>query len=157
MKAIGSIIALSLLFTLPAALASEQSIRAGIEKRQRANEERDGSTSGTVDAAEKAYSEWDAELNKNYKGLLAKLPSEKARAALKTSQSAWLQFRDKEFQALDQLYGGLEGTMYVPMSVESRIRIVRDRALQLLADYHLLSEDSDPPTLKPSPAKGKQK
>lgn len=132
------------LIAVQAAEADEASIRAAIEKRESNCCDKDGSTAGMTNCAEKAYAEWDKELNKNYNALMKLLPAN-GQSALRSSQQTWILFRDKEFKSLDSIYSKLEGTMYIPMSVESRIRVVRDRALQLLADYRLLSEEKDPP------------
>ena len=107
--------------------------------------EQDGSTSGMTDCNEKEYSAWDSELNKNYNALM-KILSEKQKVALKASQVQWIKFRDLEFATSGAIYNEMDGTMYIPMSVASRTRVVRDRALQLLAYYRLLREQ-DPPAV----------
>jgi uncharacterized protein YecT (DUF1311 family) len=49
----------------------------------------------------------DAELNKTYEALLAKLPDTEGKKKLKQSQRAWLTFRDAEVAfAVDEVRGG---------------------------------------------------
>jgi uncharacterized protein YecT (DUF1311 family) len=57
--------------------------------------------------AAKDFEQADAELNKTYEALLAKLPGAEAKEKLKQSQRAWLSFRDGEAAfAADQARGG---------------------------------------------------
>ncbi len=131
--------------------ADGDSITKAIEKRCEQCMDKDGSTAGMTDCNEKEYSEWDAELNKNYNALM-KILDNKQKAALKTSQLEWLKFRDLEFATSLAIYEKMDGTMYIPMSVASRTRVVRDRAIQLLNYYRLMREE-DPPAV---PAKKKK-
>ena len=110
-----------------------------IEQREEDCIDKDGSTAGMCDCAEKAYAEWDSELNRYYKLLMSKL-SVRQRPAFAAAQVQWLKFRDAEFKHIDSLYRSLEGTMYRPMQVESRIHILRDRVVQLRAYDNLLKE-----------------
>lgn len=136
----------SLLLSISPGIADEDSIRKAIEKRCQQCIDKDGSTAGMVECCDKEYKEWDAELNKNYNALM-KILSNQQKASLKTSQLAWLKFRDAEFACSAAIYEKMDGTMYIPMSVSSKTRIVRERALQLLAYYQLMREE-DPPTQK---------
>lgn len=88
------------------------------------------STQGMVGCLDEAYKKWDAELNKNYKALNLKLNA-KQKAALLTSQRKWIEYRDLEFKFQSELYATMEGTMYQPMAVDSRLEIVKKRALDL--------------------------
>jgi len=88
------------------------------------------STQGMVGCLDEAYKKWDAELNKNYKALNLKLNA-KQKAALLTSQRKWIEYRDLEFKFQAELYSTMEGTMYQPMAVDSRLEIVKKRALDL--------------------------
>jgi uncharacterized protein YecT (DUF1311 family) len=58
----------------------------------------------------KEYKKVDAELNRVYKQLMAKLEDEGAKTALKTAQQAWLKYRDLncEFES----YENKGGTIY---------------------------------------------
>ena len=88
------------------------------------------STQGMVGCLDEAYKKWDVELNKNYKSLNLKLNA-KQKAALLTSQRKWIEYRDLEFKFQSELYATMEGTMYQPMAVDSRLQIVKKRALDL--------------------------
>lgn len=114
-------------------------IQKEIEKRQSDCVEKDPSTAGMTRCSEAAYEEWDRELNNSYKRLLKAIPEEEGKAKVKEAQRAWLKFRDQEFKCIDAVYAGMEGTMYIPMHAESRLRVVRERAL-LLGHYAELAE-----------------
>jgi uncharacterized protein YecT (DUF1311 family) len=92
-------------------------------------------TAGMLDCTQKAYNEWDNELNSVYKKLMLKL-SDNEKSTLKKSQVEWIMFRDLEFKNIDSIYDKLEGTMYIPMKLNEKMEIVRRRTLQL--DGYLL-------------------
>jgi len=91
---------------------------------------KDESTVGQIACLTEAGGKWDAELNRVYKALMARLP-EAARPALKAAQLAWIQHRDREFELLAALYDSLDGTMYGLMKAADRVDVVRKRALEL--------------------------
>ncbi len=95
------------------------------------------STHGMIHCANEAYGRWDRELNVVYKKLMNALDAG-GREKLKRSQVAWLQYRDLEFAHIDAVHKNLEGTMYQPIRVNNRVRIVRDRVLELSAYLELL-------------------
>jgi len=99
--------------------------------------ERDPSTAGQVRAFEKGIELWDAELNRTYKVLSAKL-GEDGRQKLKDAQRAWLAFRDAECRRTNQLYSDKEGTMFISMSAASRMELVKARALELAHSIEIL-------------------
>ncbi|HOT28415.1 MAG TPA: DUF1311 domain-containing protein [Candidatus Ozemobacteraceae bacterium] len=99
--------------------------------------EKDPSTAGQMQAFERGIELWDAELNRAYKTLSAKL-GEEDRKALKDAQRAWIAFRDAEFRRTDRLYGGKDGSMFIPMSVAARMELVRARALELVQSIEIL-------------------
>lgn len=97
------------------------------------------STADEVACQDQAFHKWDVELNSQYKKLLAQLtPAE--RKNLQLAQLAWIKFRDQEFKLIDTLYEKKSGSMFAPMQVASRARIVRDRALLLQHYNELLTE-----------------
>jgi uncharacterized protein YecT (DUF1311 family) len=123
--------------------AVEMDVQKRIDKQEENCLKKDSSTAGCVNCAEQTYKEWDRQLNIYYTELIELLePAQKAE--LKKSQLNWLKFRDGEFKQIESLFSTLEGTMYIPMQVESRVRIVRDRALQLISYYRLFAEDEEP-------------
>ncbi|HYP29700.1 MAG TPA: lysozyme inhibitor LprI family protein [Blastocatellia bacterium] len=92
--------------------------------------EKDPSTAGMVECIGRAYESWDKELNRAYNELSRKL-SPQGRQALKAAQLEWIKYRDSEFKLIDSVYYGLQGTMYIPMRADSRLKIVKSRALEL--------------------------
>ncbi len=99
--------------------------------------EKDPSTAGQIRAFERGIELWDAELNRVYKTLIAKL-GEDGRKALREAQRAWLAFRDAEFRRTDLLYRGKDGSMFVPMGVAARMELVKARALELVQSIEIL-------------------
>lgn len=97
-------------------------------------------TSGMVKCTQDAYDEWDGILNLVYQRLSERLTPE-AREALKASQRKWLVWRDAEFEVIDRVYATREGTMYLPMRANDRMRVVSDRAMQLINLEGLLDID----------------
>ena len=95
--------------------------------------DKDPSTAGMVNCIAQASRDWDKELNRNYQRLTGALDPE-PRRALRTAQQEWLKYRDREFALIDALYAKMEGTMYIPMHAEDRLRVVKRRA-QELASY----------------------
>jgi uncharacterized protein YecT (DUF1311 family) len=126
-----------LLFISTPILAQDAAETHPIDKKYDACLNKNGSTAGMVQCADEAYKAWDAELNKNFKLLMAKL-NKTEQTQFKTAQVAWLAFRDKEFALSDALYGSLQGTMYIPMSVDNKLKIVRARALEMAGYLEVL-------------------
>ncbi len=101
--------------------------------------EKDPSTAGAVQAMSAGYKLWDAELNKQYKKLMAQLKG-RDKETLSAAQRAWLSFRDREFSLLNTIYDKLQGTMYNSMRVSAKMEIVKRRALELTRHNETLSE-----------------
>ena len=101
--------------------------------------EKDPSTAGMVRCTEIAYKKWDQELNKNYQTLMSKLkPADKL--LLKSAQLSWITYRDKEFKLIDSIYDKIQGTMYIPMRIDEKMQIVKQRALALASHVDMLAE-----------------
>jgi uncharacterized protein YecT (DUF1311 family) len=131
---------------IPAMIISFAALCHGQEKPQHRIDkaldvciDKDGSTAGMVECIGKAYTQWDAELNKVYNELMQQLDAT-GKASLKAAQLQWLKFRDAEFKLIDTVYSNLEGTMYVPMHADSRMQIVKNRALELQSYLSILKE-----------------
>ncbi|MBB3839986.1 uncharacterized protein YecT (DUF1311 family) [Runella defluvii] len=119
------------LFALPVvSMAQDEAEKHPIDIALDKCMDKNPSTQGMVGCLDEAYKKWDAELNKNYKALNLKLNA-KQKAALLTSQRKWIEYRDLEFKFQSELYATMEGTMYQPMAVDSRLEIVKKRALDL--------------------------
>lgn len=97
------------------------------------------STADMVACEDKAFKEWDDELNRVYKELMSKL-SAKQKEALKSSQLAWIKHKDAELQFVGALYDGFEGTMYQPMRVDAAKEVIKARAQQLQHWLDVLKE-----------------
>ena len=78
-------------------------------------------------------------MNVAYKALMKELPVE-GQNALREAQREWIKYRDKEFEAIDSVYSQMEGTMWIPIRIESRVRVVRERVLMLRHYLEILSE-----------------
>jgi uncharacterized protein YecT (DUF1311 family) len=118
---------------------AQETPKHAIDKALEACLDKNQSTAGMVECEDKAYLKWDKELNRLYAELMKKI-SPDAKAALKDAQVQWLKFRDSEFKLLDGIYDKLEGTMYRPMRVDSRLEIVKRRALELNSHLELLKD-----------------
>ncbi|MBL7884247.1 MAG: DUF1311 domain-containing protein [Bacteroidia bacterium] len=97
-------------------------------------------TFGMINCEAIARDEWDKELNKYYKLLMATLqPLEKTK--LKSAQLAWISYRDKELNFSGAMYYGMQGTMYHVMAAARSCDIVKQRALELKSYYEILTFD----------------
>jgi uncharacterized protein YecT (DUF1311 family) len=88
------------------------------------------STGGQTNCEAAAAEAYDRRMNVAFGTLMRKLPAPAARR-LRTSQQAWLAFRNSENAARGVLYETRHGTMYVPMQASDATKVIRDRALQL--------------------------
>ena len=137
-----SLLVLFLVFSSGTAVAQQQTAVHQIDKTLEACIDKDPSTAGMVRCNDRAYTMWDKELNKNYAALMQKLKPE-GKQALKLAQSEWIKQRDAEFKLLEQIYSTLQGTMYIPMQIASRVEIVKQRALAL-SGYIELAGEAEP-------------
>ena len=132
-KTCGGLLAVFLLLSLAATAAPQEEqppAEHPIDKALGKCVDQDPSTAGMSDCISQAYVAWDKELNKNYNRLLAKLKP-KERLALKAAQAEWIKYRNAEFNLIDAIYETKEGTMYISMRAEDRLRVVKKRALEL--------------------------
>jgi uncharacterized protein YecT (DUF1311 family) len=77
-----------------------------------------------------AYQRWDNELNIVYQRLRGHLHAE-GKSVLKTSQRAWIAYRDAEFQTIDAIYGSLQGSMWSLTRMSAKVEFVKARTLEL--------------------------
>lgn len=101
-----------------------------IEVRLKACSSANPSTHGEGQCQRTAEDEWDAELNRVYRKLQAKLSPER-KANLTKAQLAWIAYRDAEFQLAAAVYDPRYGTMYGPIQAGRRMEVVRRRAREL--------------------------
>ena len=133
------IFAIAAIFLLPTISQAQEEAKHPIDKTLEACIDKNGSTAGMVQCTDKAYADWDKELNKNYAELMRQLkPAQKE--SLRLSQLEWIKYRDLEFKFIDSVYDRLEGTMYIPMRIDSRMEVVRKRALELKSFLDLVTE-----------------
>src|SRR6266850_87316 len=110
-----------------------------IDKALEACIDKNGSTAGMVECTDKAYAAWDKELNKNYGELLRALkPNQKE--PLRLAQLEWIKYRDLDFKLIDSIYDTMEGMMYMPMRIDTRMEVVKKRALELTGFLDLITE-----------------
>jgi uncharacterized protein YecT (DUF1311 family) len=119
-----------LILMLPLASRADEATPHPIDKIHQSCVKKDSTTIGMTNCTYEAYDMWDKELNKNYNELMNQLRPQ-GKQVLKAAQREWLEYRDKEFNLIDQIYSQLEGTMYIPMRVDDRLQIVKQRALLL--------------------------
>lgn len=122
--------------------ANQEPAQHPIDKALEACIDKNGSTAGMVECTDKAYVAWDKELNKNYGELMRTLkPSQKE--ALRLAQLEWIKYRDLNFKLIDSLYDTMQGTMYIPMRIDSRMEVVKKRALELKGFLDLIQEGEE--------------
>ena len=92
-----------------------------------------------MSCTEQAYKKWDQELNKNYRTLMSKLKPA-AKPLLKSVQLSWIRYRDNEFKLIDSIFDDIPGTMYIPMRIDEKMQIVKQRALALASHVDMLGE-----------------
>ena len=102
--------------------------------------EKDPSSQGMNRCLGQAYEKWDAELNRAYRELSARL-AEGLRPSLREAQRAWVDFRDRELAWLATFYGALDGSMYRGMLAADRVELVRKRVLELLSLLDVLEQE----------------
>lgn len=98
---------------------------------------KDDTAAGMANCLFEGYEMWDEELNRVYRELRGRLGPE-GQAALKATQLAWLGHRDLEFALIDDVYSGFDGAMYIPMRVEDRMNIVKNRVMELKSYIDLM-------------------
>lgn len=125
---------------LPTIVCAQDTPSHPIDRSLEVCTEKDPSTAGMVRCIDIAYKKWDEELNKNYQTLMRKLKPA-GKQLLKTAQLNWITYRDNEFKLLDSIYDTLQGTMFIPMRIDQKMQIVKQRALALVSHLDLLSEN----------------
>ena len=99
----------------------------------------DSSTAGMMNCTNQGSLLWEKELNTTYVNLMSALPPAE-KQALRQAQRQWIAFRDAEFNAIDALYQGKDGTMYLVMRASDRLELVKTRVLQLMSYASLVKE-----------------
>src|SRR4030081_3905031 len=129
-------------FLLATVSIAQEPAQHPIDKALEACIDKNGSTAGMGEGTDKAYAAWDKELNKNYGELMRTLkPSQKE--ALRLAQLEWIKYRDLDFKLIDSLYDTMQGTMYIPMRVDARMEVVKQRAQELKGYLDLIQEGEE--------------
>jgi uncharacterized protein YecT (DUF1311 family) len=130
---------LLLLVLLPTIASAQEIQKHPIDAALDICTEKEPHTAGMVRCTDIAYKKWDQELNKNYQTLMSKLkPADKL--LLKSAQLSWITYRDNEFKLIDSIYDKIQGTMYIPMRIDEKMQIVKQRALALASHVDMLGE-----------------
>jgi uncharacterized protein YecT (DUF1311 family) len=96
------------------------------------------STAGMNRCVYLATEQWDKELNKYYGLLMGSLDSA-GQHDLREAQRQWIVYRDKEFKFILTLYyGQMQGTMWTNVASMSRLKVVKQRAIELRSHYEML-------------------
>ncbi|MFT3717329.1 lysozyme inhibitor LprI family protein [Pseudorhodoferax sp.] len=110
---------------------------AAFLERARPYEERlsQASSASETTAAASAYSTFlDAELNRAYQDLLARMDAPDTRQALVQAQREWLRFRDAELRFIDRNWTPQNfGSSFALSRADYRHRLVKQRVSTLLA------------------------
>ena len=131
------LVLLSLL--LPTLVSAQEAQTHPIDKALEICTDKNPSTAGMVNCTDAAYKKWDQELNKNYRTLMARLKPA-GKQLLKSAQLSWITYRDNEFKLIDNIYDAIQGTMYIPMRIDEKMQIVKQRALALASHLDMLDE-----------------
>lgn len=95
-------------------------------------------TAKMVRCCDEARDKWDVELNKYYDSLMAIL-DEDDKEKLEKSQSAWIKFKELEFEFIPYHYAD-PGSYQGPSTAAHEMDIIRERALQLQNYYEQAKE-----------------
>lgn len=87
-------------------------------------------TKGMTDCVNTATTKWDIELNKTYEKILGLLTVEQ-KGKLKNAQRKWIEYRDKEIEFSIQIYSDKQGTMWIPVSAQTKLDLTRQRTIDL--------------------------
>lgn len=98
-----------------------------------------GGDAGMISCLEKAEMSWDAELNKTFKLLLAKLDSSDQRR-LRETQRQWIVYKDREIAFFTELYGKKDGTMWNLAISDRRVQLIRQRTVELFDYYETITQ-----------------
>jgi uncharacterized protein YecT (DUF1311 family) len=130
---------LLLFILLPTIVSAQEPRKHPIDEALDICTEKDPSTAGMVRCTDIAYKKWDQELNKNYQTLMSKFKPV-GKGLLKSAQLSWIAYRDNEFKLIDNIYDAIQGTMYIPMRIDEKMQIVKQRALALASHVDMLDE-----------------
>lgn len=88
------------------------------------------STIDSQNCYEVAITSWDKELGTQY-NLLMEYQPENVRVAIRDSQRQWIKYRDSYNKGIETFYQKEEGTIWSLVAAESKMNVIRDKALDL--------------------------
>lgn len=96
-------------------------------------------TLAMIDCEGSAYRAWDDRLNKVYPRVRAHLDAQ-GKKDLQAAQREWIKFRDAEFRWNGNAFLKMQGTMYKVSAASARVRVVRQRVLELEGFLEVVEE-----------------
>lgn len=130
---------LLLILLLPGLASAQETQRHPIDVALDACMEKDPATAGMLRCTDVAYKKWDQEMNKNYRTVMNMLKPAGKRF-MRSAQLSWIAYRDNEFKLIDSIFDDVKGTMYIPLRLDTKMQIVKQRALALAAHIDMLGE-----------------
>jgi uncharacterized protein YecT (DUF1311 family) len=121
---------ISLLMAYGSAAAAPTDIAKPLDDRLQNCKMNANNTLETADCYQKATQAWDKELNVQYKALLSG-QNEAFKQQMKISQRSWIKYKDDYFSAMETFYQQQEGTIWGLVAAESKLNVIRDKALDL--------------------------
>lgn len=88
------------------------------------------STLDSQDCYSMAATAWDHELNAQYQALMQG-QSDAFKTQLRTSQRAWIKYKDSYYEAMNAFYQQQQGTIWTLVAAEQKLNVIRDKALDL--------------------------
>lgn len=86
-----------------------------------------------------AHAKWSKEVDRSYEALLAALPTDK-QVVIRESQRSWIKHQKAEWAAIEASLMANHGELPVLAPEYLRLRIARDRAIQLTSYLDLTNE-----------------
>ena len=128
MKALPILCALIVFSTMVCA----QDIRVhAIDKALAVCEKKQGAfTRGEAECLTVALESWERDVTDTYDAL-KKQVSDTELKSLAAGHKNWSEYRDREFEFINELFLNKRGTMYVPRRISYRIELVKARAVEL--------------------------
>lgn len=131
---------LLVLLAAPGVRAQDERKAGALEAADATCLDRARSTADMANCENASYRRWDAEMNRVYAQLRARLDAD-GQQVLKESQQKWLAFRDAELKTVGAVFDRLEGTMYIPMRAGAARDLVKARTTDLRGYLSLLSDE----------------
>jgi len=124
-------------FVLPKGEGSE--VKDPIDIAMDAAMDRNGSTAGMCEAIAEAHDKWEARLNTAWSKLKKKMPADEF-SELQKAQRAWIAYRDLQIKSYEATYAKMDGTMWIPISVNAVMNLTKQRVQDLESLLGLLDE-----------------